>query len=128
MLISKAKAELKDVKEVNNLIMDVNFNDEDKDCVRISIGDSESIIKYTDLFSFMFMLATKEQQALMMPVKEELGTQYMKQIRVKLKNDMKAGDEVVVNVPINVPEVIEGGNKSTGSLSPYSTGLTPGLV
>ena len=78
----------------------------------------------------MFLIASKEQQANMIPVKEELGTQYMKQIQVRLKKDMKEGDLVVVNVPINIPKIIEDEilaekKLSTGGIkSPY---LTPGI-
>lgn len=101
MLKDHAKA------EIENLVLEVNFDEEKKDYIKLSIEDKTAIIKYTDLFSFMFFLATKEQQAKMIPVKEELGNQYMKQIHVRLSKDLKAGEEMVVNVPINIPEIIE---------------------
>jgi hypothetical protein len=107
MLKNNAQAEIYDVETGNPVILDVNFDDNYKDCVRITIGLEETIVKYTDLFSFMFTLATKEQQAKMIPVQQELGHQYMKQISVKLKKDMKEGEMMVVNVPINIPQIIE---------------------
>lgn len=114
MIKGNAKAEIKDVTgREYPVCFEVNFDDEYKDCVQITIGGPNpydqqiAVVKYSDLFSFMFTLATKEQQAKMIPVREELGTQYMKQINVKLTKDLKAGEFMTVNVPINVPEVIE---------------------
>ncbi len=102
-----AKAEIIDILNGKLLGLEVNFDDSLKDCVKLTLDNKDFIAKYSDLFSFMFLISTKEQQAKMMPVKEELGNQYMKQIHVRLKKDMKEGEEMIVNVPINVPELIE---------------------
>lgn len=107
MIKNNATAELKNLIDVNPAIFEVNFDDKYKDCVRISLFEHNAIVKYTDLFSFMFTIATREQQAKMIPVSQELGTEYMKQIHVRLKKDMKEGEEVIVNVPIHVPSLIE---------------------
>lgn len=108
MLKNNAQAELEDARELNNVFLSVNFDkDRYKDCVLIEMGGKEAIVTYTSLFSFMFCLATKEQQAKMIPIKQELGTEYMKQIHVRLKKDMKEGEEMIVNVPIHVPSLIE---------------------
>lgn len=107
MIKNEAQAEIYDVESGNPVVLDVNFDETYKDCVKISFDDKSFVVQYTDLFAFMFSLATKEQQAKMMPVREELGHQYMKQIQVRLKQDMKEGEMMVVNVPINVPQVIE---------------------
>ena len=106
MINKPASAEIKDQVEVNNINLDVNFDEGYQDCVRFDIGGKTSIVKYSDLFSFMFVLATKEQQALMMPVKQELGHQYMKEIQVKLTKDLKKGEFMVVQVPINIPDIV----------------------
>ena len=106
-LNNKALAELEDVKGVHNVVFEVNFDEENKECVKITIAGNESIIKYTDLFAVMFTLANKEQQAKMIPVREELGYQYMKTITIKTTKDLKEGEFITVNVPINVPKVIE---------------------
>ena len=76
----------------------------EKDCIKIT-GDG--LIKYSDLFEYMFALAKPEQQARMIPVQQELGNEYMKQIRIKCKKDMKEGEELVVNVRVKVPELVE---------------------
>lgn len=107
MINKKSQAVIEDVVGKNPVTLDVNFDEAHPECVKITLNGKESIVKYTDLFSFLFVLATKEQQAKMIPVKEELGYQYMKQVRVKLSKDLKAGEEMVVNVPINVPKIIE---------------------
>lgn len=113
MINQKARAEIEDVRDnTGTLDLEVNFDGDYNDCVKITIRDdtghdTSRIIKYSDLFSFMFVLANKEQQAKMVPVTEELGHQYMKKIHVKAKKDIKEGEELIVNVPINVPKIIE---------------------
>lgn len=107
MIKQNAQAVLIDQKDYTNVHLDVNFDEKYKDCVKITIWDKQAILKYTDLFSFMFTIGTKEQQAQMIPVRQELGNEYMKQIHVRLKKDMKKGEEMVVNVPIHVPKIIE---------------------
>lgn len=123
MIKDNALAEIQDVLNPEQVVtFEVNFNEEQKDCVKITINDASVVVKYTELFSLMFMLASKEQQAKMIPVKQELGTQYMKQIHVKLKKDMKEGEEMVVNVPINVPQIVEEQilfEKGLSTPSPY---------
>lgn len=91
------------------MFLDIAFDDshQHRGCIRISVGHERRVIKYSDLFSFMFMLATPEEQALMMPVQQELGHEYLKQIRIKCKRDMKEGEELVVNVKVHVPSVVE---------------------
>lgn len=104
------QAMLNDVDGRTPIFLDINFGGQEryKDTVMISIGDSERrIIRYSDLFSFMFVLGTPEQQAKMMPVRQELGNEYMKQVRIKCKKDMKEGEELVVNIRVNVPQVVE---------------------
>lgn len=107
MINNPAQAVLEDVGGNTGVTLDVNFDENLKDCVKITIDEVTRIVKYSDLFSFMFTLATAEQQAKMIPVKQELGTQYMKKIYVKVTKDLKVGDKMVVNVPINVPKIIE---------------------
>ena len=122
MLKQPAQAVIDDVGGNSGVILDINFDDNLKHCVKITIDGAVRIVKYSDLFSFMFTLATKEQQAKMIPVKEELGTQYMKKIFVKVTKDLKVGDKMIVNVPINVPKVIEDSilkEKELSTPTPY---------
>lgn len=124
MIKDTAQAEIEDVNGGTYAIFDVNFDENLKDCVKISIDGASRVVKYTDLFSFMFAIGTKEQQAKMIPVREELGHQYMKQIHVKLKKDMKEGEMMVVNVPVNVPEIVENQilqEKGLSTPTPYLT-------
>lgn len=111
MLHKPAQAIIEDITGVLPVTLDVNFDENYKDCVQITLGRQKSIIKYSDLFAFMFAIAKPEQQSQMIPVQQELGHQYMKQIRVKLTKDLKEGEEMVVNVPINVPQIIEDSMK-----------------
>ena len=128
MIKNPAEAEIFDVIQGTPITFRVNSDPLHPDSVKIIINGQEAVIAYTDLFSIMFTLATKEQQAKMIPVREELGNQYMKQINVKLTKDLKAGEFLVVNVPINVPEIIEAAilkekeELSTGNVkTPYLT-------
>lgn len=110
MLKNNAQAVIEDVLGKNPVTFDVNFDEEHKDCVKISIGNEspiESIVKYTDLFSFMFALGTKEQQAKMIPIQEEKGIEYMKKVGVRATKDIKEGEELIFNIKIHVPTVIE---------------------
>ena len=108
MKINKnTQAEIKDIDNKPSVLFDVNFDDKLKECVRIHIGKEKRIIKYSDLFEFMFILGSPEQQAKMIPVNQDLGYEYMKQLRIKCKKNMKKGEELVVNVKIHVPKVIE---------------------
>lgn len=92
----------------------------EKDCIKIT-GDG--LIKYSDLFEYMFVLAMPEQQAKMIPVQQELGNEYMKQIRIKCTKDMKKGEELVVNVRIRVPEVVEQQILKTPKLTEIKEGI-----
>ena len=106
MIKQPAQAQLNDVLGKNPVMLDVNFDGEYNDCIKVTVNGIESIIKYSDLFAFMFVLGNKEQQAKMTPVLEEKGHEYMRQHVVKLNKDMKAGEEMVVNCRIRVPDVI----------------------
>ncbi len=107
MIKDLAKAEIADILGVNNVTLDVNFDENYKDCLKLTIAGQEAIVKYTDLFSFMFVLASKEQQAKMIPIQQEKGDEYMRQHHVRLKRDMKEGEELIVNCKIHVPTIIE---------------------
>ena len=120
MIKNSAQAIIEDGLGKNPVTLDVNFDKEQPDCVRITLGDKFSIVKYSDLFAFMFQLATKEQQAQMIPVREELGNQYMKQVTIKATKDIKEGELVKFHIPINVPQVIEDAILKE-KLSPYLT-------
>lgn len=130
-LKNKGQAIINDVEGMNPVTFEVNFSEEHKDCVKITLAGVSSIVKYNDLFSFMFTIASKEAQAQMIPVQEEKGTEYLRQHTVKVKNDMKAGDSLVVNCRIHVPTVIEEQIKSEraekeklSTASPYLKDLT----
>lgn len=107
MIKNMAQAEIKDIDGVHGVLFDVNFDEEHKDCVRICMDGAYRTIKYTDLFSFMFTLGTKEQQAKMIPVQEEKGIEYMKTITIQTTKDLKKGEFITVNARIHVPTIIE---------------------
>lgn len=123
MIKNNAQAELIDAFTGKPVVLEVNWIDELKDHVRIDLTEVMSdehehpivALKYTDLFSFMFTLGTKEQQAKMIPVREELGTEYMKTLHIRCTKDMKEGEEIVVNVKIHVPTIIEESIKKEAS-------------
>ena len=104
MIKANKVAEIKEQTGKTSLQFEINFGEKYKDCIKIT-GDG--IVKYSDLFEFMFILGRPEQQARIIPVQQELGNEYMKQIRIKCKKDMKEGEELVVNVRVHVPSVVE---------------------
>lgn len=120
---TNAAAIIKDVNGSHEMTLEVNFDKSYKDCIKIKISNNELIVKYSELFSFLFVLANKEQQAKMIPVQRELGNEYLKQIKIKCKKDMKEGEELVVNVKIHVPTVVEDEIKHQLLQKELSTGL-----
>lgn len=91
----------------NSIELDVNWDPELKDYVRLLFNGEEAYIKKSDLFSFMFVLATPEQQDELIPVSRREVRPYERQHRVKLTKDMKEGEELVVNCMIHVPTIID---------------------
>ena len=93
------------------LNLEINWVDDINDVVKFTINGHSSIIKRQDLFSFMFVTGTPEQQEQLMPVRETKIVKHFRQHRVVAKKDIKAGEQLVVNCQVDVPVAIYEGLK-----------------
>lgn len=87
--------------------LDVNWDKDIKDMIKLTFDDKIAYVRKSDLFAFMFVLATPEQQEALIPVRRDEVKAYDRQHRVELLKDMKKGEELVVNCKIHVPTIID---------------------
>lgn len=97
---------LTDTLNNGQVSFEVNWDPNYQDSIRITLGEHQAIIARSQLFEFMFMLATPEQQVDMIPVKKTEMIQYIKQHVVKAEKDIRMGEQIVVNCRVNVPQTI----------------------
>lgn len=93
----------------------------DKDEVKITLKENKTWIKIQDLYALVFVLVDAEKKEEMMPMKQTTIKKYIRQHRVRLKNDLKRGQEMVVNCVIDVPETVEYHIKGLMKKSPILT-------
>jgi len=107
---------LTDIKGYRNIEVEVNKNNKVEDYVEFRIKNEgiwlKSYIKIKELYALIFMLVGKEEQEVLMPIKQTEVRTYVRQHRIKLKKDMKKGEIVVANCRIDVPLIVE--NKLRG--------------
>lgn len=111
MLSEYNKAVLTDLKNKRNLEFEVNFNDDPdfKECVRVKMGSEEAIIPLSEIYSFILIAGTPEQQDSLIPIKQTLVKKIIKRHVVMAKKDIKKGEMINVRCETNVPvEVVEG--------------------
>ncbi len=111
MLSGYNKAVLRDLKGKRDLDFEVNFNDDPdfKECVRVKMGSEEAIIPLQDIYSFMLIAGTPEQQDNLIPVKQTTVEKIIKRHVVMAKKDIKKGEMINVRCETNVPvEIVEG--------------------
>ena len=99
-----------DLKGKHDVSMEINFSDE-KDHVKISIDGKDSIIKISDLFNFVFLIADADQQEKLMPIKTETIRKIVKRHVVRVTRDIKKGEMLNVRCETNVPVSIWEGLK-----------------
>ena len=111
MLSGYNKAMLRDLRAKRDLAFEVNFSDNPdfKECVRVKMGSEEAIIPLQDIYAFMLIAGTPEQQDNLLPVKQTLVNKIVKRHVVQAKKDIKKGEMINVRCETNVPvEVVEG--------------------
>ena len=111
MLSTYNKAVLRDLKGKRDLDFEVNFSDNPdfKECVRVKMGSEEAIIPLQDIYSFMLIAGTPEQQDNLIPVKQTMINKIIKRHVVAAKKDIKKGELINFRCETNVPvEVVEG--------------------
>lgn len=107
---SQEKVVYTDLKGKHDLSMEINFSPE-KDHVKVSIAGTDSIVKISDLFNFVFFIANAEEQEQMMPVKSETVRKIRKIHMVKATKDVKKGDMFKFRCETNVVESVWEGLK-----------------
>jgi len=90
----------------NDLSMEVNWNTESGDTVRLTIGDKLAVIKYEDLFSFVFLNGSVEQKADMLPTTQTVVTKFKKIHIVEAKKNITKGEKIKVRCEIDVPTTV----------------------
>lgn len=91
----------------HEIILDVNWDKDLMDYIKLDFDGKIAYIKKSDMFMFMFVLGTPEQQEQMIPVRRDEMKPYERQHRIKLTRDMKEGEELVANCKIHVPSIID---------------------
>lgn len=74
--------------------------------IELKLGKNKTIVEYKELWGAIFVLSDKERQDAMMPVRKEERMVFSRQIQIKLKNDMKAGEVVKAWTEISIPQTI----------------------
>lgn len=111
MLSEYNKARLYDLKGKRNIDFEVNFSDNPdfKECVRVNMGSEEAIIPLQEIYGFIMIAGTPEQQDNLMPIKQTTVKKIIKRHVVQLKKDLKKGEFMNVRCETNVPvEIVEG--------------------
>lgn len=111
MLSENTKVMLQDLKGKQDVGMEVCFSDSPdlQDTVRVTMGSETAIIKISELYGFMFVIANAEQQEQLMPVKQTTVRKIRKRHIVEVTKDIRKGQKLNVRCETNVPvEVWEG--------------------
>ena len=109
------KITLYDKNGKNDLSIEVNWNDSEevKDCfaLRLTLGDKQAIINRDDFFSLLMVLGDNKMQDKLIPSRSLKITKYYKQHRVMAKNDIRKGQQVIINCETDVPSLVREGYK-----------------
>ena len=94
------------VASAGDLTLEVNWDEASRNdrLVKVKLRGEEAIIKYQDLYSFIFLLGSADEQVNILPVTSTLMEKFIRQHSVKVKRDMRAGEYIVVNCQVDVPK------------------------
>lgn len=111
MLSEYNKAVLRDLKGKRDLDFEVNFtkNPDFKECVKVTMGKEEAIIPLEDIYGFIMIAGTPEQQDNLLPIKTTTVKKIIKRHVVAAKKDIRKGELINFRCETNVPiEIVEG--------------------
>lgn len=111
MLSGYNKAIVRDLRNKRDLEFEVNFSDNPdfKSCVRVKMGEEEAILPLEDIYGFMLIAGTPQQQDNLIPVTQTVVNKIIKRHTIKVTKDIKKGEFLNVRCETNVPvEVVEG--------------------
>lgn len=105
------EATISDLNHQNDLKLEINFSDNEDltRCVRIKMGDKQAIVSMDELHAFVFAVATDEQKADLVPVRQVKVEKIMKWHLVEAKKDIRKGEKIKVRCETNVPVEIYNG-------------------
>ncbi len=106
-----------------DISFEVNYMKEDENLIKVSIGRIKTIIKKDDLWNMIFTIVEEDKQLKMIPVKKQEMERYIKQHTVRVKKDLKEGEEIFVNCEVNVrkevADAVRRELEEEGIKSPY---------
>lgn len=109
MIKTHEQIRLKDENKEFDLIFEVNWDKNDErsnDCklVKVLYHDGTSaVIKREELHSFLFSIATPEEQTKLIPIKKTRTKHWETVITVKAKKDIREGDDITFPLKLTIP-------------------------
>ena len=111
MLKGYNQATISDLNGTNDLSLEINFSGdpENSKCAKIRLAGNEAVISLDELHAFVFAVATEDQQADLIPVRQVEVQKVMKWHLVEAKKDIRKGEKIKVRCETNVPVEIYNG-------------------
>jgi SET domain-containing protein len=106
MLKYKNTAKLKDLNEVNDFFIDINFDKKKREYVKVRVADKEALIDKQDLYLVAFAIADETIQEKLLPVKQVNVVEHTRAIKFKATKDIKKGETITANITYEVPKSI----------------------
>lgn len=84
--------------------IEINWNDMVQGkFIKISIDGQEAVIPQNAFIRFAMMIANEDEQEALIPTKQILVRSYQKNVTIRLRKDMRAGEAITIPVTIDVP-------------------------
>lgn len=118
-----------EIIQLNNMEVSVNWNEAVRPCqqIRFIIDGKECIISRAELYSLLFLFGDEEQQEQLIPVKSTEVSMLKRWVGIRLKRNMKKGEELHVMVEFPVEQrvkekfQIDMAKEMKRSMTPMST-------
>ena len=112
MLKTYDKLRIPDENKVNDLLIEVNWNPNDKetnDCkfLRVTMNGKTSVIKKEHFYAFLFAIGNESEQMKMIPKVERRSRWYETVVSVVAKNDVKKGQNITFPIKLTLPTIEE---------------------
>jgi hypothetical protein len=97
------KATLEDKNGQAPLECEINFDPKLKKYVRVTLGDTTSLIKIKDLYSFVFAVGDINQKANLLPTTRTYSKKLIRSHVVEVTEDVPKGGQVTIRCETDVP-------------------------
>lgn len=77
--------------------------------LEVTIAGITCVVPFANLYEFMFTISDKDKRVDLIPVHKREMRRFVRQHNVVAKKDLKAGETLVVNCNVDVPEVVVQG-------------------